>query len=96
MDILEAIQTRYSCRQFLPDKVKEEDLRALLEAWRLAPSAHNNQPCEVYVIDESAALEKIKRSRKGWFDEPCVLLLTYKKMKVGGAASTITIRVPLM
>ncbi len=79
MDVLTAIKNRYSCRQFKEEKPSDEVLTELLEALRLAPSAHNNQPSRMYVIDSEESLAKIKRSRKGWFNEPCVLLLTYNK-----------------
>lgn len=79
MDVLNRLKNRYSCRQFTKEKLEDETLNRLLEAAKLAPSAKNLQPTRVYVIDSEGSLEKIKKSRKGWFDEPCVLLLSYDK-----------------
>lgn len=44
MDMFEAIEKRRSVRKFKPEPVKEEDLRKILEACRLAPSGGNRQP----------------------------------------------------
>ncbi len=44
MDFKELIQTRRSIRKFRAEEVEEEDLREILEAARLAPSASNLQP----------------------------------------------------
>ncbi|NSW75423.1 MAG: nitroreductase family protein, partial [Candidatus Atribacteria bacterium] len=44
MDLTEAIETRRSIRKFRAEEVAEEDLRAVLNAARLAPSANNLQP----------------------------------------------------
>lgn len=41
---------RYSCRSYRSDAVSEEQLSALLEAARLAPSACNRQPWRFMVI----------------------------------------------
>jgi len=50
MDFFEVIRRRRSIRQFTAHPVKEEDLRAMLEAARLAPSATNEQPWRFIVI----------------------------------------------
>jgi len=66
MDVFEAIKGRRSIREFKPESVKDEDLRKILDAGRLAPSAGNCQPSELVVVKEpslkrrlaSAALEQ--------------------------------------
>jgi len=59
MDVLEAIKGRRSIREFKPDPVKEEDLREILNAGRLAPSAGNCQPLELVVIKDPAVKRKL-------------------------------------
>jgi nitroreductase len=45
MDTLTAIQTRYSARQFLPDKsVARELIEQIVDAGQRAPTARNVQP----------------------------------------------------
>ncbi|MDY6845494.1 MAG: nitroreductase [Thermodesulfobacteriota bacterium] len=50
MDIIEAIRTRKSIRDFKPDAVPQEILRQILETASHAPSAMNTQPWEFIVL----------------------------------------------
>ena len=50
MDILELMKKRESCRSFTGEPVKDELLREIVEAGRLAPSACNSQPWKFYVV----------------------------------------------
>jgi nitroreductase len=59
MDTLTAIRTRRSVRAFTPEPVSEADLRTLLEAAMLAPSAGNAQPWAFLVVTDSALREQI-------------------------------------
>lgn len=77
MDVKKAIEDRYSCRKYQDKKVPQEVLDELLKAVELAPSAHNNQPTRVYVIDDEKSLQKLATTRGAYFGEPCVLLFTY-------------------
>lgn len=62
MDVLEAIRGRRSIREFKPDPVKDEDLRKILDAGRLAPSAGNCQPFEFVVVKDPAVKQKLVRA----------------------------------
>ncbi|MBP7707457.1 MAG: nitroreductase family protein [Candidatus Aminicenantes bacterium] len=48
------LRGRRSIRRYLETPVESWKLRACLEAARLAPSAHNAQPCRIVVVDEPA------------------------------------------
>lgn len=50
MDFFEVIKKRRSVRRFTKQPVKKEDVLAMLEAARLAPSATNEQPWHFIVI----------------------------------------------
>ena len=50
MDFKEVIQSRRSVRKFRAEEIEEEDLREILEAARLAPSANNLQPWKFVVV----------------------------------------------
>ena len=50
MDFFEVIRRRRSIRRFTGEAVKEDDILAMLEAARLAPSATNEQPWRFIVI----------------------------------------------
>lgn len=79
MDVLTAIKTRRSIRQFLPTKVEREKIEELLRLAMCAPSAGNQQPWHFIVVDD----EKIKNEiadmhpyAKMLFDAPaCIIVL---------------------
>ncbi len=54
MSVSEAVETRMSCRAFLPKQVPHAMVRELLEKARRAPSGGNLQPWRVYVLGGAA------------------------------------------
>ena len=65
-EVLKVIKTRRSVRKFMPDQIKEEELQAILEAGRYAPTAMNEQPWFFTVIQNKEILADInKRSKEG-------------------------------
>lgn len=52
MEVSEAIKNRYSCRDYKADPVPEDKLNKVLEAARLAPSAHNAQERKLVVVKD--------------------------------------------
>ncbi|MDP4128334.1 MAG: nitroreductase family protein [Bacillota bacterium] len=61
MSFPELAKKRYSVRQYRPDHVEEEKLAKILEAARVAPSGHNNQPVKLIVVKEKLGLSKLKK-----------------------------------
>jgi nitroreductase len=59
VDAIEAIQTRRSIRKFTPEPVPEESIQKLLEAAMFAPSAGNQQPWHLIVVDDRELLDQI-------------------------------------
>lgn len=59
MDILEALFTRRSIRKYTTEPVSEDDLRILLKAAMLAPSACNEQPWEFVVAEKQELRDKL-------------------------------------
>ena len=57
--VLEAISQRRSIRGFTSEPVPEEDLTAILEAGRWAPSGLNNQPWRFVIFETSAGRERL-------------------------------------
>jgi len=49
-EVLETIRRRRSVRTYTGEQIREEDLAAILEAGRYAPSGGNNQTCHFLVI----------------------------------------------
>jgi nitroreductase len=51
MDVVDAVHSRSSIRQFLPDPVGDDVLRSLLADASRAASGGNVQPCRIYVVN---------------------------------------------
>ena len=60
MELLEAIHTRRSIRQYEDQPVPEEMVRTVLEAAMMAPSAGNVQPWQFVVVDDREIMVRIK------------------------------------
>ena len=59
MEFSQLIRERYACKKFDGRPVAKEQLDAILEAGRLAPSAKNLQKHRIYVVQSEAGLAKI-------------------------------------
>lgn len=59
MGVMDAIRRRKSIRAFLPKPVEDEKLEAVLEAGRLAPSAHNRQEWRYIIVRDAALRAKV-------------------------------------
>ena len=59
MDVLQAIYTRRSIRQFTDHEIEPEKTEKLLRAAMQAPSAHNKQPWHFLVINDRTLLNEI-------------------------------------
>ena len=59
MDLFDAIQGRTSIRTYKDLPVPDEDIRKILDAGRLAPSANNTQPWSFLVIRDRAVLTQM-------------------------------------
>jgi len=62
MDVFEAIKKRFSCRRYKAQPVEEEKLIQILEAARLAPSAHNAQEWKFVVVKNEATRKKLAQA----------------------------------
>lgn len=62
MDIYEVIKTRRSVRSFRDVPVPEENLKRILEAARLAPSAHNTQEYKFIIVKDAGKRKALARA----------------------------------
>jgi nitroreductase len=60
VDALEAIRRRRSVREYTGEPIPIEDLRAIVDAGRLAATGYNDQPWEFIVITERGTIEALK------------------------------------
>lgn len=83
MDFLKLAENRVSIRNYDPDRfVASEQLRLILEAGRLAPSAANRQPWRFYLVSSPEKLSKVRScDHRVWFkDAPHILIVAgYRK-----------------
>lgn len=64
MELFEAIRERRSVRNFLPDALKPEELQAVLDAGRLAPSWANTQCWRLVVVSDPGLKQKLVDAMK--------------------------------
>jgi nitroreductase len=80
--VLEAIRERRSVSRFRPDAVPDDQLEAVLEAGRWAPSFANSQPWTFIVVRDAQAkaalanaADRITIARKGLAEAPVVIAI---------------------
>ena len=77
MDFLELAKERFSVRNYTDQQIEQEKLDMILEAARIAPTAANNQPQRIYVLQSEEAVAKIRSITRCAFNAPTVLLIGY-------------------
>jgi nitroreductase len=76
MDFQQLISKRYSVRAYKPDPVPEEMLQRVLDAARLAPTAHNNQPFQLVVLRTAGRAAELKRIyERDWLSQAPVIVV---------------------
>ncbi|MCW4048125.1 MAG: nitroreductase family protein [Candidatus Bathyarchaeota archaeon] len=76
MNVYEAIQTRRSVRKYKPGPVTDEDLKKILTAAQLAPSAGNKQPWRFIVVRDTEKIKKLAEiaSKQMWIADAGVVI----------------------
>jgi len=77
MQLQEALEQRYSCRSFAPDVPTPEQIEAILQAGRIAPTARNLQPERIWVISKPEDLAKIDEATPCRYGAPVVLIVGF-------------------
>lgn len=76
MKFIDLAKERYSVRSYLPRKIEDEKLQLILEAGRVAPTACNNQPQRILVLQSDESLAKIRKTAPSkMFSAPCVIVV---------------------
>ena len=65
MDVMDAIQQRFSVRKFKDYEIEEEKLERVLEAARLAPSARNLQEWRFVVVEDGEMRHALGQAANG-------------------------------
>ena len=79
MEFEEIIKRRTSVRKFSERKLEDEKLEKILEAGRLAPTAKNNQPIRIYVVNSLEGIEKIDKASRCRYGAETILIVCGNK-----------------
>ena len=82
MEFAELVAKRYSCKKFSDKKITAEQLEAILNAARLAPTAKNLQPQHIYVIESAEGLAKVDELTPCRYGAQTVLMVTFDTKNV--------------
>jgi len=74
VNFLDLAKTRYSVRDFQCKKVEKEKLLTILEAGQVAPTAANQQPQRLIVVQEQEGLDKISKAANV-YGAPLVIII---------------------
>lgn len=78
---LQLAKARFSVRYYAKTPVEQEKIDAILEAARVAPTAKNLQPFQIYVLKSEEAIAKINKLSRCAYNAPVVFLVCYDKSK---------------
>lgn len=79
MEYEEVIRKRTAVRKFSDRKLEKEKLEKILEAGRLAPTAKNNQPIKIYVVQSDEEINKIDKASRCRYGAKTVLIICGNK-----------------
>ncbi|MEE3400242.1 MAG: nitroreductase family protein, partial [Eubacterium sp.] len=79
MEFNKVIQKRESVRKYSDTKPTEDQVKYILEAGRLAPTAFNKQPQRVYILKSEEALQRRDSVHPGRYGAPMVILVCSDK-----------------
>lgn len=74
---MDVVSNRYSCRSFVSEQISKEQLDAILEAGRLAPTAKNLQEQHIYVCQSAEVLAKIDSISPCRYGAPTCLIVAW-------------------
>lgn len=79
MKFIDLAQARYSVRKYSDKPLEKEKFDLILEAGRMAPTAKNQQPQKIYVLQSETALEKLAALTHCAYGAKTILLFTYNQ-----------------
>ena len=82
MEFTEVVKNRYSCKKYDGKQISAEQLDAVLQAGRLAPTAKNLQGQRIYVVQSAEGLAKIDELTPCRYGAPTVLVVAFDKNSV--------------
>ncbi len=74
MELLEALRTRRSVRQWTPEPISDQQLERLVQAAASAPSAGNRQPWAFVVVREPGRIRRLRAAIPGMSGAPAAIV----------------------
>lgn len=94
-ETLKVIKSRRTTRKFKSEQIRDEELKAIVEAGLYAPSAHNQQSWNFTVIQSKELIEELNReskeAAKSFNDEMIQKMANNEKLDVFYGAPTIVV-----
>jgi nitroreductase len=86
MEVLKTIETRRSVRKYNPIPIPDSELKKILEAGRLAPSAGNKQPWGFVVVRDADRRKKLAEAARNqmWTLDASAILAVFGDPTVPG------------
>ena len=81
MTFTERADKRFTVRKFTDKQVEKEKLEAVLQAGNKAPTAKNQQPQKIYVLQSESALDKLAQLTQCGYGAKTVLVFAYDTEK---------------
>jgi Nitroreductase len=78
MNFFTLAKMRCTTRGFITKSIKPQTLTYILETSRVAPSACNQQPQRIIVVQDKENIKKVEKTYKT-FNSPCVLIVCQDK-----------------
>lgn len=82
MEYMDVVKERYSCKKYDSRPIEKEQLDAILQAGRLAPTAKNLQEQHVYVLQSEQALATIDEVTPCRYGASTVLVVAFNSEDV--------------
>ncbi|MGL5313527.1 MAG: nitroreductase family protein [Peptostreptococcaceae bacterium] len=79
MKFMELAKKRFSVRKYSDKQVEKELIDKVLESALIAPTAKNNQPQRIYVLQSDEAFSKLDKLTHCRYGAKTVLLFTYNE-----------------
>ncbi len=79
MEFLKVLENRFSCRDYSEKQVDREVIDKILETVKIAPTAKNMQPHQIYVLNGKEKIDIIKDASPSLYNAPLVFVLLADK-----------------
>ncbi len=81
MEFKTVLQNRFSCRDYAEKQVDKDTVEKVLELVKIAPTAKNMQPHQIYVLNGKEKVDLIREASPSLYNAPLVFVLIADKTR---------------